>query len=256
MEELIVLGGGASGLAFIQEARDKDKDRKITLIDKNKHSFGLKAAIKNPGNIEGVIQLEEWTKTRQIEFIEDKVERINPRSKKIFLKEKEPLNFAKLVVASGLVSKKIPVKGEHRDGFLYLSDIDPVKLKDLLNLSSETVVYVSSSLGLDLALALRALDKEVRIVCANLDFLAQDQERIIAELEEKGIVLHLDCFIEEAVGEGIVRAAKLSPLKIVSAQIVFIDSGFVPNLSFFEEEVNSPDIQILNQTNKQEVING
>jgi len=39
------------------------------------------------------------------------------------------------------------------------------------------------------------------------------------------------------VGEGVVKAAKLSPLMVFSSQLVFIDSGFVSNLNFFEDGI-------------------
>ena len=56
-------------------------------------------------------------------------------------------------------------------------------------------------------------------------------------MQEKGIFLHLGSSIDEAVGEGMVKAVKISPLKVFSSQLLFIDSGFIPNLNFFEDEV-------------------
>ncbi len=237
MQEITVLGAGVSGLTLIEEIRAKNISCNITLIDKNSYFFPKKELISNPADIAKRIELDEWAKEREVEFISACVVKVNPKRRKIYFKEGESKDFNNLIVASGLNSKKLPVKGEHKDGFFYLSEIDPFKLKDFLKISKEACVYISTWLGLRLAMVLVKLGKDVRVVSANLDFLGEDKERIVNTLKEKKIILYLDAFIEEAVGEGMVKAAKLSPLMVFSSQLVFIDSGFTPNLKFFEEDI-------------------
>lgn len=261
MENITILGAGVSGLTLIEEIRAKNTPCNIALIDKNSYSYPKSELISSPGDISKKIDLDEWTKERGVELIPAFVERINPRRRKIYFKEGEPRDFDNLIVASGLSSKKLPVKGEHREGFFYLSDIDIFKLRSLLRISKEACVYVSTWLGLRLAIALIGLGKEVRIVSANLDFLGEDKERVINTLGAKNITLYLDAFIEEAVGEGVVKAAKLSPLMVFSSQLVFIDSGFVPNLKFFEDEfiiednffTNFEKVYLLGDVNRKDI---
>jgi len=243
MEKITVLGAGVAGLALIEEIRAKSIHCNITLIDKDNYNFPGKELI---GDITKRIELSEWAKERKVEFISAYVVKINPRQRKIYFKKAEPEGFDNLIVASGLKSKKLPVKGEHRDGFFYLSEMDPFKIGDFLKISKEVCVYVSTWLGLRLAMALTDLEKEVRIVSANLDFLGEDKERMVNILREKNITLHLDAFIEEVVGEGMVKAVKLSPLMVFSSQLVFIDSGFIPNLKFFEEDITIKDSSFTN----------
>ena len=261
MENITILGAGVSGLTLIEEIRAKNTPCNIALIDKNSYSYPKSELISSPGDISKKIDLDEWTKERGVEFIPAFVERINPRRRKIYFKEGEPRDFDNLIVASGLSSKKLPVKGEHREGFFYLSDIDIFKLRSLLRISKEACVYVSTWLGLRLAIALTGLGKEVRIVSANLDFLGEDKEKVIDALGAKNITLYLDAFIEEAVGEGAVKAAKLSPLMVFSSQLVFIDSGFVPNLKFFEDDLiiednfftNFEKVYLLGDVNRKDI---
>ena len=234
MEKIIVLGAGVSGLTLIEEIRAKGIHCDITLIDKNNYNFFRKELI---GDITKRIELNKWAKERKVEFISAYVVKINPRQRKIYFKNGGPKSFDNLIVASGLNSKKLSIKGEHRDGFFYFSEMDPLKIRDFLKMSKEVCVYVSTWLGLRLAMALTDLEKEVRIVGANLDFLGEDKENVVNILREKNIMLHLDAFIEEVVGEGMIKAVKLSPLMVFSSQLVFIDSGFIPNLEFFEEDI-------------------
>jgi thioredoxin reductase len=241
MDKVTVLGAGTYGLALIEEIRAKNIPCSIELIDKNACFLPKQRLISSPGDVSGRVELERWAKEREVKFTCALAERINPRRRKIYFKGGDTEDFDNLIITSGLSSKKLPVKGEYREGFFYLSEIDPFKLKDLLRISQEACVYVSTSLGLQLAAALAGLGKEVRVVAASLDFLGADKEETLKGLSEKNISLYLDSFIEEAVGEGSVKAAKLSPLMVFSCQLVFIDSGFVPNLKFFEEELPARD---------------
>ncbi|MFH1519157.1 MAG: FAD-dependent oxidoreductase [Candidatus Omnitrophota bacterium] len=246
MENITILGAGVAGLALIEKIRARNITCNITLINKDSYSFPRRAIISSPADISQRIDLNQWAEARKVDFFLAQVERINPRRRRLFFKDGQPRDFDNLIIASGLVSKKLPIKGEHRDGFFYLSGIDSLKLNGLLKISKEVCVYVSTWLGLRLAIALADLDKEVRIVSANLSFLEEDKQKVINALEEKKIVLYLDAFIEEAVGEGVVKAAKLSPLMVFSSQLVFIDSGFISNLKFFEEEVSTQDVFFTN----------
>ncbi len=238
MQNLIILGAGVAGLTLARRVKGKNKNCNIRLIDKNEYYICREKIIDNPADISSKINIAEAAQNLGIGFINDFVDKISPRRKKLYLKQSESLDFDNLVIASGLISKKKDIKGEHRDGFLYLSDIGPFKLKDLLKISSEVCIDVSTWLGVRLALAIKKLDKEVRVIVSDLDFLGQDKERVISALKQKEIIFHFDSKIEEAVGESVVKAIKISPLKVFSSQILIVDSGFEPNFKFFEEGIN------------------
>ncbi len=237
MESITVIGAGIGGLTFIERLRKNNPTLKITLIDKNKYHFSKNSVILSPGDISQRIDLEEWSLNLGLEFICGQINKINPRRKKIFFKELEPRDFDRLVLATGLKSKRIEVKGEHREGFFYLSEIDPIKLKDLLRISQEATVYLSTWLGVRLVFSLLNLGKEVTIIASNLEFLGDYKQRIVSLLESKKVNFYFQSQLEEAVGESMVKAVKISPLKVFSSQFLFIDSGFTANRDFFEEEL-------------------
>ncbi|MBU0693616.1 MAG: NAD(P)/FAD-dependent oxidoreductase [Candidatus Omnitrophica bacterium] len=241
MKEVTVLGAGAAGLAFVNSFREKDSVSKIVLIEKNPYSFNRSDFISK-FSLKNWLKLQDWVQGKNIELVCDSVERVNNKRRKIYFKQSQPKEFDILIVATGLTSRKISTKGGHREGFFYLSQIESFKARDLIKVSTEATVYVSTILGLRLALSLHSLGKVVRIVGKTLDFLGEFKEEVINYLKEKNIPVYLDTFIEEAIGEGTVKAAKISPLKVFSSQLVFIDSGFLPNRNFFEEEVYPRDI--------------
>jgi thioredoxin reductase len=88
-----------------------------------------------------------------------------------------------------------------------------------------------------MALRLHSLGKEIKILFSCLDFLGNYKQKLLMFLREKGIVFYENANLEEIIGEGRIKAVRISPFKIFSSQMVIIDSGFLPNDEFFEEEV-------------------
>ncbi|UCC95327.1 MAG: FAD-dependent oxidoreductase [Candidatus Omnitrophota bacterium] len=241
MQEIVVLGAGIAGLHLIEQIRKKEPSCRITLIDKNFYSFDKMQLLEHL-SIKNWIDTSMWAQTQNVEFIQESVERLSLRRRKIYFKERESLSFERLIVATGLTSKRIAIKGEHRQGFFYLSQIDPFQIKDMLRIYEEATVYASTILGIKLALAIRALGKEVRVVGPMWGFLGEAKESVVSFLNERGIPTYLNAQIDEAIGEGTVKATKISPLKVFSSQFLFVDSGFVPNSTFIEEEVQLKDV--------------
>jgi NADH dehydrogenase FAD-containing subunit len=239
-KEITVLGAGSAGMSFIKSLRGRNKDIKITLIDKGKYYFDRKKFIETL-NTKEYLSLADFSNANNVEFIQEIVTRINPERKKIYFKEKEPIDFKVLVIAAGVKSKNISIKGDHREGFSYLSDIELFIMKDLLKICDEAIGYVSTILGIKLAFALKLLTKDVRILADSWEQFASSKEKIIGSLEKNNIPFHLGVSIEEVIGEGQVKATKINPLKVFSSQFVFIDSGFTPNLGFFEEGIETKE---------------
>lgn len=240
MLNLTIIGAGEAGINLIKFLREKNKEVKITLIDKNDYYFD-KAEFISKLSFERKILISDFAKKMDVEFIKDKVVKINPQTKKIYFKENQTLNFDTLIIATGFTSKRLNIEGEHRDGFFYLSDIEPIKVHQLLKISCEATVYVSTILGLKLAGALKKIKKDVNVVFSNLDFLGDHKEKVLDFFSKQNINFYLNAVVEEAIGESTIKAIKISPFKIFSSQLLFVDSGFLAAKDFFEEEINIKD---------------
>jgi len=238
---IAVLGAGEAGISFIKKIREKNTDIKLTLIDKNTHYFD-KAKFISSMDTKAYIDLKDFAQENNVTLMQDKVERINPKQKKIYFKEADAIDFETLVIASGAKSKSIPLKGERREGLFYLSDINLFEFKSLLKISSELIVYVTTYLGLRLCVLLKSAGKDVRVLGDNWDFLGSNKEKVLGFLNEKQINVHLNVTVDEVIGEGQVKATKISPLKVFASQMVFLDTGFSPNLDFFEVPINITNI--------------
>jgi len=244
MKSICVIGAGEAGINFIKEIRNLNRDIPLKLVDTRDKYFKRRNIFNYWSSLSKleVLPLVDFCAEYSVEFVQAKVERINPNTKRVFLKDKPSLGFDNLVIASGFKSKNLSIKGDFREGFWYLSDIEPVKVKDYLSISSDIVVYVSTLLGIKLVLSLSLLKKDVKLMADSLDFLGDYQESFRGLLKERNIDVYTGVRIEEAIGESIVKAVKISLPKVFSSQLVFIDSGFKANRDFFEEEIIPRDV--------------
>ncbi|MDD5070724.1 MAG: NAD(P)/FAD-dependent oxidoreductase [Candidatus Omnitrophica bacterium] len=235
-KDVTVIGAGNAGISFVRRLREKDSSAKIVLIDKNSFYYDKHAFI-NSLQIKEKMDLDSWCLQNNVTFINGTVDKVSVRKSKIYFKKRELISFKNLVLASGLVSKKLSLKGENKEGTFYLDNIDPGPVLKLLKLSPDVTVYIKTFIGCKLALSLKAIGKEVRVVSDNNDFFNDSQISLGALLEERGILFYDNTFISEIIGESMVKAVKINPLKVFPSQLVFIDSGFSANSDLFEEEV-------------------
>ena len=119
-KRIVVIGGGLAGRTCIRALREVDKDVSITLVDKSAYSVDRQSLIAELDCTRGV-ELTQFAKDLEVEFLQETIDRINPVRKRIYFKEGQPCEYDVLVLATGLTSKKLEIKGDHREGFFYLS---------------------------------------------------------------------------------------------------------------------------------------
>ena len=235
MRHITILGCGLSGTTFAKKVRELDADIKITLIDKNPY-FINRWEFFDTFDFKRQLDLAKFAAEINAEFICDTLERVNVKRQKIYFKDKECRDYETLVVAAGIKPKKIAVKGEHREGFFYFAGFDAVSMRDRIQILSDAVIYLSTILGVKLCLNLRRQKKDVNIIAGNLDFLGEKKEQFLNYCARENVGVYHNVTMEEAIGEATVRAVKLNPLKVLSAQALFLDTGFATNNDFFESE--------------------
>ena len=244
MANITIIGAGEAGIHFIKEVRSLKDNSKITLIDKRDFYFErrniLNCWIREDGCTITRFN-DEFCSKHSLEYIKAVVERINPNTKRIFFKGHSSVDFDILVIAIGAVSKKLSIKGDFREGFFYLSDINPIDTRDYLGISKDVTVYASTILGIRIALFLSSLGKDVKLITGNLSFLGEYKERFIDLFRSRKVDIYFNCRIEEAIGESSVKAVRITSPKFLSSQVVFIDSGFTAPKIFSDSDIDIKD---------------
>ncbi|NTV30311.1 MAG: FAD-dependent oxidoreductase, partial [Candidatus Omnitrophica bacterium] len=138
-------------------------------------------------------EAEEFVRSSGVSLVVDReISRINFNRRRIFLSEKQNLDYDVLVMADAPQVRLPGLKGIRRSGVFHLARLESVKgLVRYLPFVETVVVEVRSLQGLEAALALREQGKDVLVT--------SDQDRLLAgELDEaSGKVL---AFLLEKIG--------------------------------------------------------
>ncbi|MCD6583602.1 MAG: hypothetical protein J7K71_02830, partial [Candidatus Omnitrophica bacterium] len=170
------------------------------------------------------------------------VERVNFSKKNLYFKDKSTVGFEKLVICTGLIHQDLSIKGEHRQGFFYLSEINPLSFRSYLKIASDFVIFTSTILGVRLAFSLSFLNKEIKLISSSLDFLGKKKEEIIFILRRRNIDVYENVEIVEVIGNSVVKATKVSLPKVFSSNVVIVDTHLLPNLKILETSLKEGEL--------------
>lgn len=233
-KHITIIGAGTAGLLCAQQLKRAQPENTITLIDRRPYYFNRREFIASPLTVP-VLDLKPHCQQHGITFMQDTVERVNTTRRRIYCKQNSPQPFEILILASGLCTLPLESSGTHREGFFYMTDINPVLMRNIFKFNNDAAVIAATLLGLRLAARLHALGKNVRVIGNIPSLLGAHTETFLERCAECGLSIHQNTTLEEVIGEGAVKAIKLKPLKVFPAQCVFADSGYAPNTSFFEK---------------------
>lgn len=242
----VIIGNGVAGLSAAEEIRKRDKTGKITIITDEKYltyyRIKLSEAISKDFSDNALfIKDADWYNENKIELIlENRVEKIDIENKKVYISNKETMNYDKLLIATGSRSFIPPIEGSDKKGVFALRS-----LKDLDNIKShlkncEVVTVLGGGLlGLEAAWAFKNADKDVDVV----EFFPQLLPRQLDEktsnkfseiLKEKDFKLHLGVAAEEILGEEVASEIRLSDGTSLKTDAILISAGVRPRLDIVE----------------------
>jgi NAD(P)H-nitrite reductase large subunit len=238
--KIVIVGGGAAGFKAAEAMRKEHPAAEILIVDKQKTPWNRYALSEWLTGMAGssVATLCDRDKTDlRLELMQDKAVRINFDRKKIFFKNQPAQSFDKLVVCCGLKPAREMCKGGSREGVFVLDDCDPFELRTSMDLYPHVVVSVRSWYGLRVACAVaRYPHRDVSVVLARTDFLrCEDLERVKAYFVSENVAVYDEDAVEEVIGEGRMKAVRLSSRKFIAADTLVLDCERIPNLELFKE---------------------
>jgi len=238
--KVIIVGGGAAGVGAAEAVRKEHPAADILIVDKQKTPWNR---YNLPGWLAGkadsaIATIRDREKSElRLELVQDKAVRINFDRRKLFFKEQPARSFDKLILCCGLKPAREICKGGSREGVFVLDDCDPFELRTSLDLYQHAVVTVRSWYGLRMACAVAQYPhRDISVLLTKTDFLtAEDLERVKAFFALRSVAVYEDDAIEEVIGEGRMKAVRLSSRKFLAADTLVIDSERIPNLELFKE---------------------
>ena len=244
----VVVGASHAGVQVATRLRKLGWQGSIKLIGDEQHSPYhrpplSKDYLKGLKPKEGIILHGEAAYTKSVVdlMLGQHVESIDRENKTVELQKGEQIAYDKLVLAVGSRPRELPLPGTDLGGVHYLRDIDDVdRIRSAASQGGRAVIVGGGYIGLETAASLRHLGMDVIVVEA-LDRVLQrvtcePVSRFFTRVHhEEGVDIRVQAQVKSIRGNGDVTGVELEDGEVISADLVVIGIGIVPNTRLAEE---------------------
>jgi len=241
---VVIVGGGAAGLAAADMLRREGYDGGVTLISADE-SPPCDRPNLSKDYLAGTAQ-EDWIALRPPEYYaERRIELVlNVRATSLDLKQKNAIlengrkvKFGALLMATGADPVRLPVPGAQDSQLHYLRTFADAKAIVAKTASAKRVVVIGASfIALEVAASLRTRGIEVHVVAPDKTPLERVLGREVGEFirklhEAHGVVFHLG----QTVGRMDGRRVTLSDGSVLDADFMVLGVGVRPSIALAEQ---------------------
>ncbi|WP_329491136.1 FAD-dependent oxidoreductase [Kitasatospora sp. NBC_01246] len=166
---------------------------------------------------------------------------VDPVAHTVTLADAGRIEYAKLLLTTGSVPRRLPVPGAEQDGVHYLRRVeDSDRIRAALVPGARVVVIGAGWIGLETAAAARTAGAEVTVLEAAelplLRVLGREVAQVFADLHrDHGVDLRFGAQVEELTGEGgTVTGVRLGDGTTVAADAVIVGIGVAPDTALAE----------------------
>ena len=246
MSRLVIIGQSPAVVSAIKKIREEADGWDITLISADgerpyDRSLLAKLIARKVKENELFCETDDFYTANKVDLILDKeITRINFNRRKVFLAERAQVDYDDLIICDAPQPRLPEKKGIRKTGVFHLARLDAVrKLIKYLPFTETAVVEVVSLTGIETALALKEIGKDVIIVASEevllSGLLGEGTARLFLKLlEKKGIRIFLGSMIEDILGDVELKAVRLKSGKVLACEMVVFDD-VAPDLRFLSE---------------------
>ncbi|KZS75814.1 pyridine nucleotide-disulfide oxidoreductase [Mycobacterium kansasii] len=245
----VIVGGGLAGAKAAEALRDKGFDGTITLFAEEKQlpyerpplSKEFLAGKKSLD--EFTVQNSDWYRDHDVDLrLGARVSSLDPAAHTVGLPDDTTVHYAKLLLATGSASRRLPIPGADAAGVHYLRTFgDASALNSALAEGSSLAVVGAGWIGLEVAASARQRDVDVTVVEAAGQplsaALGDTVGKVFADLHrDHGVDLRLEAQVAEITTHG-GRASglKLGDGSVIAAEAVLVAVGATPNVELAEQ---------------------
>ena len=246
---VVIVGGGAAGLAAADMLRREGYDGAITMIsadeappcDRPNLSKDFLAGTASEDWIP--LRPPEYYSARRIDVVlSSRVSMLDVKKKQVQLENGKTYPFGALLLATGADPVRLPVEGADPSQIFYLRTFADSKAiiassgSEKPASAKKVVVVGASFIGLEVAASLRTRGLEVHVVAPDKQplerVLGPELGKFVRKLhEDHGVIFHLGETVARADG----RAVKLSSGSTLDADFIVLGVGVRPSLALAEQ---------------------
>lgn len=247
-EKLVIIGNGMAAGKLIEEILDRDLNPyAITVIGDEPHGnynrIKLVVKLKEDELPDFFLNTPEWYAQQGITaLLGRRVEKIDRIAKSVTTNDGQTITYDKLVLATGSLPFIPPMKGLDLPGVFALRKLDDVNcIRTFLKDKSHTTVLGGGLLGLELALMLRLLGKQVTVshlmpTLMELQLSEEAGSYLKRHLEDLGVRFVMGTYITDLHGSTAgVEEARFKDGSSIKTDAVFFNCGIRPNKYLAEQ---------------------
>ena len=245
--KIVVIGNGPAAIRALQtittyQALSKKEEVEITVVSKERtppYSPMFLLGYLTGELLEEEILLRESHHLFLKKMLGEKVIKVQDRKNRIILESGKEIGYDRLLIASG-ASPLIPsLKGINKEGVYFFNRLEDVrKLSKQFSSTQDTIIIGAGAIGIEVAIALKKLGRNVLIIELLDQILPQVLDRELAgyferELSSSGIKFLLGEAVSEVTGND--RATGiLAGNKEIEGDLILVTTGVKPNVDFLK----------------------
>jgi len=241
---VVIVGGGAAGLAAADMLRRDGYDGPLTIVSAD-DSSPVDRPNLSKDYLAGTAQ-EDWVPLRSPDYyrerkidllLKSRVTSLNTKRKQILLENGKAMEFGALLLATGADPVHLPIAGATESQVHYLRTFADSKAIIARSASAKRVLIVGASfIGLEVAASLRARGISVDVVAPD----RQPLERVMGTEvglfvrklhESRGVTFHLGETVDAVSG----RTVSLTSGRNLDADFLVLGVGVRPSLALAEQ---------------------
>jgi len=241
-ETIIVLGAGHAGAQIVESLRSGGFDGKLIMIgDESYRPYDRpstsKELLSGGVDIDRIyLKRDQFYADKNIDLrLEVTASAIDRSNRTVTLSTGESLSYDTLVIATGARARRLQVPGADLDGVFYLRTLaDSRAIGERLGPGKRLAIVGGGYVGLEVAASATKLGCKVAVIEMQERLLARVAGPQIADFyadvhRAAGVDLHFGVVIEGFVGEGALKAIRLTDGTEIPADAAVVGIGALPN---------------------------
>ncbi len=245
--KIAIIGNGIAGITAARWLRKLDDTVEITIISDEGDYFFSRTALMyiymGHMRLQDTQPYENWFwKQNRIQLLRGRVESIDFEHKSLILKDKNIVNYDKLILSLGSKSNKFGWKGQDLDGvhgLYHLQDVEAMERHSALGLK-RAVIVGGGLIGIEMAEMFHSRHIPVTFLVREKSFWdlilpAEESAMVNRHIREHGIDLRLESELNEVLDEnndGKVDAILMKNGEKIACGFVGLTVGVSPNVDF------------------------
>ncbi len=247
MKHVVIIGNGIAGITAARHIRKLSDDRITVVSGETDHFFSRTALMyiyMGHMKFENIKPYEDWFWSKnKIELVRKWVKTVDFEKKRLNFTDGKPLQYDKLIIATGSTPNKFGWTGQDLNGVQGLYSYQDLESMEANTKGIKRAVVVGGGLiGIEMAEMLHSRDIPVTFLVREKNFwdvvLPPEESRMVdRHIEEYGIDLRLQTELEEILdnGSGGVKGVKTKSGEIIPCEFVGLTVGVSPNIKFLQE---------------------